>query len=55
MDNSVVVHVLEADQDAGYEKLSLLFIEALLSAQRALWVKMVEWLHVCLITPCHNL
>ena len=31
MDNPVVVHVLKADQDASYEKLSLLFTEALLS------------------------
>ena len=31
VDNPVVVHVLEADQDASYEKLSLLLIEALLS------------------------
>ena len=31
MDNPVVVHVLEANQDASNEKLSLLLIEALLS------------------------
>ena len=31
VNNPVVVHVLEADQDASNEKLSLLLIEALLS------------------------